>query len=410
MNRCWDQILIACDAQSNDSAQSAQYLNKAGLYNLANKLTNGNSSVNYECAWRLADWNLIEDGTVESTNTQNNDLTLEFDKFHYFALKNLKKKDQIGVKINVENAFKAVIKMFKQSSYECTKNIYKNLMMLHLLQQIDEFCCVRTCNCFLFVLLFGHITIVDSQVNFPFFLFQIQFPSQDDAIGPEFIINKWNYQDQMSLCGFSYREPILAQRVTMVQSAGIRATRKIANVGKFGTSLQQMVLNLITECRDEGFFNLGERYSAELHKMQLPRELKAEVLIEDALLSWTRGDGDMAKHMISAVINQHKPTFTHAKALWMMGKYLADARLEDTNTIIEKYFERSVGFSTKVKQNSENITADSAYYYTPEDRKRLDLENRKRNYQAIAKCKLLIFTHKSLANKTCKQTVHLTFC
>lgn len=142
MNRCWDQILIACDAQSNDPSQCAQYLAKAGLYNLANKLTNGNSSVNYECAWRLADWNIIEDGGVESTNAQNNDLTLEFDKYHYFALKNMKKKDQIGVKINVENAFKAVIKMFKQSSYECTKNIYKNLMMLHLLQQIDEFCYV----------------------------------------------------------------------------------------------------------------------------------------------------------------------------------------------------------------------------------------------------------------------------
>lgn len=145
LNRCWDQILIGCDAQSSDSLQCAHYLGKAGLYSLANKLTNDSNSANYECAWRLADWNIIEDG-AESINTQNNDLSLEFDKFHYFALKNLNKKDQIGVKINVENAFKAVIKMFKQSSYECTKNIYKNLMMLHLLQQIDEFCCVRACN------------------------------------------------------------------------------------------------------------------------------------------------------------------------------------------------------------------------------------------------------------------------
>lgn len=143
LNRCWDQILIGCDAQSNDFTQCAQYLGKAGLYNLANKLTNGNNSANYECAWRLADWNIIEGGGGTS-DASNNDLTLEFDKFHYFALKNLKKKDQIGVKINLENALKAVIKMFKQSSYECTKNIYKNLMMLHLLQQIDEFCHVRT--------------------------------------------------------------------------------------------------------------------------------------------------------------------------------------------------------------------------------------------------------------------------
>lgn len=194
----------------------------------------------------------------------------------------------------------------------------------------------------------------------------------------------------MSLCGFSYREPILAQRVIMVQSAGIRATRKIENVGKFGTSLQQMILSLIVECREEGSFNLGERYSAALHKMQLSRELKEEALIEDAKLCWTRGEGEMAKHMIAAVINEKQPTFTHAKALHMMGEYLADSQLEDTNTIIQTYFERSIGFSTNVKQKSEHITVGSAYYHTPEERERLDLENRKRNYKAIAKCKLFM--------------------
>lgn len=216
---------------------------------------------------------------------------------------------------------------------------------------------------------------------------KIQFPNSNDEIGPEFIINKWNYQDQVSLCGFNYREPILAQRVIMVQSAGVRAARKIENVGKFGASLQQMILNLITECREEGFFNLGHRYSATLHKMQLSGEMKAHALIEDAQLSWSRGEGDMAKHMITAVIAENKPTFTHAKALWMMGEYLADARLEDTNTIIQTYFSKSVSFSTNIKK-SEHIPVGSAYYYSPEDRQRLDLENRKRNYQAIAKCKL----------------------
>lgn len=125
---------------------------------------------------------------------------------------------------------------------------------------------------------------------------------------PEFIINKWNYQDQVSLCGFSYREPILAQRVIMVQSAGLRAMRKIANVCKFGDSLQQMILNLIIECREEGYFNLGERYSATLHKMQLSHVMKAEALLEDAQLSWTRGEGEMAKRMIEAVISENKPT------------------------------------------------------------------------------------------------------
>lgn len=69
-----------------------------------------------------------------------------------------------------------------------------------------------------------------------------------------------------------------------------------------------------------------------------------------------------------------------------MGVYLADFRLEDTYTIIQKYFEKSVKFSTKVKQN--DFPVDSPYYRTPEDATRLELANRKRNYQAMAKCTL----------------------
>lgn len=160
-----------------------------------------------------------------------------------------------------------------------------------------------------------------------------------------------------------------------------------------------MILNLIAECREEGFFNLGERYSATLHKMQLSGEMKAHALIEDAQLSWSRGEGEMTKHMINAVIKDNRPTFSYAKALWMMGEYLADARLEDTKTIIDKYFTKSVSFSSNLKK-SENIPVGSAYYYSPEDRQRLELQNKKRNYQAIAKCKskLVFFSFQILQN------------
>lgn len=142
MNRCWDQILIGIDAQSNDFSQYAYSLTQAGLYNLANKLTHGSNSVNYECAWRLADWNIIE-GNVQNASAPCDDTSNDFHKYHYFALKSLYDKNQINVKIYLERALKAIVKMFKQSSYECTKNIYKNLMMLQLLQQVDEFFYVR---------------------------------------------------------------------------------------------------------------------------------------------------------------------------------------------------------------------------------------------------------------------------
>lgn len=138
LNQRWDRLLIGIDAQPDQLSTCVQYLGQAGLYNLANALAQSEKLTDYKCAWRLADWSIVE-GNAATTSTQND----EFEKYHYFALKSLDHLDQIRVRSNVEKAFEAIIKRFKQSSYECSKNIYKNLKMLHLLQQIEEFCYVR---------------------------------------------------------------------------------------------------------------------------------------------------------------------------------------------------------------------------------------------------------------------------
>ncbi|XP_031619505.1 serine/threonine-protein kinase ATM [Contarinia nasturtii] len=354
VNRCWNKLLIGVDAQTDGFTEYSRYLSEAGLYNLANKLNMSNNSRNYECAWRLQDWGIAE-GSADHSCTTNQDPTNEFDKYHYFALKSVQQRDQIGTKINVKRAFEGVIKMFKQSSYECTKNIYKNLMMLHLLQQIEEFS-------------------------------GIQFPNSDEEnYEPDFVINKWKYQDQIASCGFNYREPILAQRITLLESAGVRAKRNFEKVFKFGDGIDQMILNLVSECREEGFYNLGERYLSTLYKKKLNREMNARAYIEDAQLNWSQGESEMAQKLIENIIKDMFPSFTRAKAIGMMGEYLAEARLEDTKTIINDYFVLSNKTSGGIKKSSDAIKPDSHYYYPPEVRERRHLENKKRNYHAIAK-------------------------
>lgn len=116
----------------------SNYLNRSGLYCLANAITkNQEDTVNYDCAWRLGDWNAIyRDEVSDSMLTQK---TFNFDKYHYFALKSLRDKDKIGVKTFIQEARKGLIAQMKQTSFECTKNIYKNLAALQLLQQIEDF-------------------------------------------------------------------------------------------------------------------------------------------------------------------------------------------------------------------------------------------------------------------------------
>lgn len=146
LNQSWNQIFLQHDASAlKNTAIDERYtqdLAQSGLFSLANRLTNASDSEKYNCAWRLGDWNLL-DANDERTSNRGR-LDLDFEKHHYFALKCFQSKDEIGTRSSIKYGREALIKSFKQSSFECTKNLYKNLGALHLLQQIEEFCDVST--------------------------------------------------------------------------------------------------------------------------------------------------------------------------------------------------------------------------------------------------------------------------
>lgn len=84
----------------------------------------------------LGDWKIITNKkSIQSDNIQDN-----IEKQHYIALKCLENKDEMGIKISIERARNLIITSIKLSSLECTNNIYKSLTMLHMLQQIEDFC------------------------------------------------------------------------------------------------------------------------------------------------------------------------------------------------------------------------------------------------------------------------------
>lgn len=109
-------------------------------------------------------------------------------------------------------------------------------------------------------------------------------------------------------------------------------------------------------------------------------------MLEDAKLSWDRGDHVLTKHLIESVKNEKIPTFVPIIALGMYGEYLAETRAESTKTIIESHLRQSIQDSKTFKRNMASLR-DKDYYQPPEIVNKLHLENEKRNYRAIAKCK-----------------------
>lgn len=373
---------------SSGSSLYNQYLGQAGLYGLANKLSQATYSTNYECAWRLGDWSVLNTGaSVQYFDRQLND----FEKYHYFALKSLQQKDEIAVKFNIENGMNEIIKGLKSSSYECTKNIYKDLMKLHMLQQIEEFCDVSRLSC-------GWISFNLIKFIFRcFFLRQVQFPKLENMKqnSPEFIIQKWKHQDAVPSNEFICREPILAQRIILFQSAGIRAQRKIESVCNLTNGIQQMILELAGECREEGCLNMSQRYLAQLREMSPSRDMTIKMLYESGKLSWKIGDHVLTKQLIYAVQKERIMSHIPIAALGMYGEYLAETRSENIKTIHEKYFKESnelakamkIKLELEAQSNQKNLRDSNL---SLEVAQKFDSDNKKRNLRAMAKCKDLI--------------------
>lgn len=144
-NQSWNQLYLRQDARLMTHPQTssvvAHQMKESGLYSIANVLMQKSNDVDYECLWRLGDWSATE-CTNESGQTKRpiNVVQDECEKYHYFALKCLNNKDESGVNVFVDKARQQIIRRITLSSYECTRNIYKDLTALRLLQQIEEFC------------------------------------------------------------------------------------------------------------------------------------------------------------------------------------------------------------------------------------------------------------------------------
>lgn len=140
LTSAYDQISLQMDVnlvnEPHSITEFANHLAQSGLYALANALSH-KSNKQFECAWRLGDWNVLN----RSGATEPNDFQQEFEKQHYIALKCLQTtRDEKGVKDALKAARHAIISFFKHLSLECTNNIYHHLERLTLLQQIDDFC------------------------------------------------------------------------------------------------------------------------------------------------------------------------------------------------------------------------------------------------------------------------------
>uniref|UniRef100_A0A182Y8C8 Serine/threonine-protein kinase ATM n=1 Tax=Anopheles stephensi TaxID=30069 RepID=A0A182Y8C8_ANOST len=305
----------AREGTAHTSAQEGflQTLKDACLYGLARSLPVAPQQVDYECAWRLSDWNVLigTDGTDATGGTVagTNGLHLQsraFERAHYTALKCLQLRDELAVDGAIVEARRAVSEIFKLTSIESTKHIYHGLCRLRMLQQVEDF---------------G----------------DIHFAKQIDC--EQDMLHRWKQQDELPHSEFTLLECILSQRLSIFSTGGIRAKRSWIPPAVYST-----LLLLIHESRLRGVVNCAIRNVALIGKEeQLPANIQSVVMLENAQLNWTSGHRLVARELAWEVMTSSKynDPMVKAVAFRLYGEFQAEGHLQEIKSLCSDYFQQA---------------------------------------------------------------------
>lgn len=223
---------------------------------------------NYEVMWRLGDW-------TQLSNVKGNNITGEFERNHCLALKYWNSDDKYQALSFVDQCRQNVLSAFKGNSLDCAKNIYKFIVRFTQLQQVEDVC------------------------------------KKSSKLTKVF--EKWRSRDLLQVNSFERNEQILSQRIAILRSANLR---KVSDQS-VGQELNETVLGLIKQAREEKAFNVGIYNLKLLETFELDVETKAKMILEDGHLNAITGHSELAKHLFSKLVNEdtYKDTFSKISAL-----------------------------------------------------------------------------------------------
>ncbi|XP_058447128.1 serine/threonine-protein kinase ATM [Malaya genurostris] len=309
LERKYNQNLLCYDvASSTDKAfhRSAytEALKRSCLYGLAS-IVSTEKEVDYECAWRLADWNVPLEDTLGKSKGEI-DWQHMLNRQHYKALKCLELKDELATESSLLEGRKAISEMLKTANMESTKNIYPYLCKLRQLQQIEDFMSVQ-------------------------FLRNIG--------GHEKLLEKWDQQDKLPYSDFAFMEAILTQRIVMLKTARIRALRSWVP-----DALNQARFKLIYEARVSAHYDVATANICSMNQQTLSEDVRSLVMLEDAQLNWSTGDKYLSTRLVNEIVvgEKCKNLVINAAAYRIYGSFLAETLAEEVHNLYKNIFKRSV--------------------------------------------------------------------
>ncbi|CAH2005984.1 unnamed protein product [Acanthoscelides obtectus] len=166
------------------------------------------------------------------------------------------------------------------------------------------------------------------------------------------LLTKWQLQFDILKNNYHYLEPVVAQRATLLKD--YLRTNESPVLEQY---LTEMLFDLSNLCKDEKQFKDGWKVLEDLKKIvkQNDKTKNAMIQLLDAQLSWMTGDGTLAKHILNKLSkNEDIGPRLRALALKQLGEYLSDTNSENTLTIINDYYRKSISLMTSAAERDED--------------------------------------------------------
>ncbi|XP_046801392.1 serine/threonine-protein kinase ATM isoform X1 [Lucilia cuprina] len=350
----WSDILI----ESNDIAtnSNANYLcntilKRNGMFNLVNGDAD-KSCIDYEICWRLCRWDTVVEG--HSKVDTLNDMEYEFEKHHFNALKCLYNKEENNTLAALTKSRHCVLNILKEISVECLQSVYKYMTWLQLLQQSEDFCL-------------------------------IQFSK---SVPVEQIFEKWQLEaNDLHYGNFSCKELILSHQISLFQTAGIRANRKINEFYK-ENPIGKCLLKCVRDCKTAGEINLAKRYIAILKNMPIDNvQLKVCALLEDVDICMKTDKPEITKSILHYIFKnkEFQCCLQRVTAMQMNGEYLMETNTETFDIVLNKYFLGSLEALKKFDNTKEAILQRYPKLFELSEFAEFEEKSKKSAYEIIAK-------------------------
>ncbi|XP_071544823.1 serine-protein kinase ATM [Panulirus ornatus] len=332
----WMEAFAIHDAV-NSSFGMVEGLQELGFFNALNtflnerspKLSEKVSEAQWESAWRLSQWDFADMGekwVEEGPCTVNGGVNFHQHLFH--ALQSLHHQDIGSVYQHTFEARQEVVKQLKLSRAESSSSIYPVLSRLQILSEVEAASeCLNDSSC----------------------------PTKFDT-SIQNLENLWTSKKTFADVEYKYKEPILAARISTLQS--LAAFHKEVDVARI---LHRALLTKSLLSRQSQ--KLGNTLGCEsallcASKLNLPQSLVWVTRLEEAHVAKCRGENQHAGQILNSLLeememvnqeNQQEKVL--CQVLNLYGCVLMDARARSPQSIIREYFNKAVS----ILENSNDV-------------------------------------------------------